>query len=172
MAKLDKLNIKKQLKHMENKGLKFNTINHTDAETTLTTKNYYFRLKSYARNFPKVKNSNGKYDYKLTDNSYKDLEFIHLEKFASLDFYFRNLILKMVYSIEHFAKVQLSSDYTNICTDIEGNEIVKRYLSTNSTLKIKLNSKLKEHANGYQKNLINKFTDINSPDVEDFLFGL
>ena len=50
MSKI-KLSIKNQIIHMkEEKGIKFNIINEEEAKEFLKNNNYYFKIKSYAKN--------------------------------------------------------------------------------------------------------------------------
>ncbi|MBQ3420249.1 MAG: Abi family protein, partial [Romboutsia sp.] len=50
----NKLSIKEQISHMKNvQGIKFNIVNESEAEEFLKNNNYYFKVKSYAKNYNK-----------------------------------------------------------------------------------------------------------------------
>ena len=56
--------------------------------------NYYFKLKSYAKNYP-INPKNGKY---------VNLEFAYLVELSKLDMYLRKIILGMCLDVEHILK--------------------------------------------------------------------
>ena len=59
-----KLTIEEQINYMRDKsGIKFNIINEEDARVFLGNNTYYFKLKSYAKNYDKhiIGEKNGKY---------------------------------------------------------------------------------------------------------------
>ena len=58
-----KLTINEQIEHMKDKGIKFEIISIEDARKYLSQSNYYFKLKSYAKNFNKYSSTekNGQY---------------------------------------------------------------------------------------------------------------
>jgi hypothetical protein len=96
-----KLSIRDQIIHMKDlKGVNFSIINETDAEKFLMENNYYFKLKSYAKNYDKY--VSGK-----SAGKYINLEFAYLKELSTLDMYLRKFIIKMTLDIEHFLKIQL-----------------------------------------------------------------
>ena len=46
-----KLNIKDQVKYLEDKGISFNLFSKSNAEDYLTNNNYYYKLTSFRKNF-------------------------------------------------------------------------------------------------------------------------
>ena len=46
-----KITINDQIQHMKYKGIKFNIMSEDDAKDFLSTRTYYFKLKSYAKSF-------------------------------------------------------------------------------------------------------------------------
>ena len=102
--KRSKLSIDEQINHMKNdKGIKFSIVNENDAKKFLTNNSYYFKIKSYAKNYEK-------YTEGENARKYINLEFAYLQELSTLDMYFRRLILKMTLDIEHYLKTRLLID--------------------------------------------------------------
>lgn len=87
---------------MKTKGIRFNILNETQAMDILRNTNYYYKLLSYKRNFPK--NSVGKYT---------NLEFSYLYDLSTIDMRIRYVILHMCLDIEHTLKVKILEDITD-----------------------------------------------------------
>ncbi|WP_353892918.1 Abi family protein [Proteinivorax hydrogeniformans] len=101
----EKLTVDGQIEHMKNiNGIKFNIIDEEEAKQFLRENTYYFKIKSYAKNYEK---------YKGGENAgkYVNLEFAYLVELSKIDMYFRRVILKMTLDIEHFLKTQLLRDF-------------------------------------------------------------
>ncbi len=49
----EKLSTQEQIEHMSTKGITFNLASKNDALSFLEESNYYFRIKSYAKNYQK-----------------------------------------------------------------------------------------------------------------------
>ena len=97
-----KLSLDEQIRHMKDqKGIKFNIISEEEARSILANNNYYFRIKSYAKNYT---NYNG---------AYVNLEFAYLYELSVLDMHLRKVLLRMTLDTEHFLKAQLMRDFTN-----------------------------------------------------------
>jgi hypothetical protein len=79
----NKLTIDEQIKDLKEKGVAFNIMNEDDAKKFLRYNNYYFKLKSYASNYP-INPKNGKY---------VNLEFAYLVELSKIDMYLRKIIL-------------------------------------------------------------------------------
>lgn len=77
----DKLTIDGQITDLVKKGVVFNIMNEDVAKKFLRYNNYYFKLKSYASNYP-VNPKTGKY---------VNLEFAYLVELSKIDMYFRKL---------------------------------------------------------------------------------
>ena len=127
--KRQKLTIKEQIENMKQKGVKFEIVSEKDAATYLSKKNYYFKTKSYARN----------YDiYTSTENKgkYINLDFAYLQELSTLDILFRKLIMNLALDVEHFLKVKMMSDLTSLPNDEEdGYELIEDYLQGAETLR-------------------------------------
>lgn len=147
-----KLTISEQIEYMKKeKGIKFNIINEQEAAEFLHRSTYYFKLKAYAKNFPKyTQESSNKI------NQYINLEFAYLKELSIIDSNFRKIILSMVLDIEHFLKVQLIADFSENPNE-DGYEIIKSFLSS---MKPSLQDELiKKSSNSYCFELINKYKD-------------
>ena len=104
--KKQKLSIDEQVDYMKNKnGIKFNIVNEKDAKEFLVNNNYYFKVKSYAKNYEK-------YTAGKNAGKYINLEFAYLKELSTLDMHFRRIVLKMTLDTEHFLKTQLLRDFS------------------------------------------------------------
>ncbi|MCR6572518.1 Abi family protein [Campylobacter insulaenigrae] len=141
-----KLTIDEQLRHLESKGIVFNICEKSKAEVFLQNNNYFFRIKSYTKNYDK--------------NSYKkyiNLDFAYLIEFSTLDLYLRRLILSYSLDIEHSLKLILLRHFDTNQKE-NGYEIVKSFLKQNPNVNDQI-SKKKTSASFIQ-NLLNKYSDI------------
>lgn len=118
MSSLYYLTNEQLIKHAANKGITFHHIPPQEAAEYLKKNNYYFKLSSYRKNFPK--NQNGQY---------VNLDFAELIDLAVIDSYLRMLILKLALNIEHFSKVYLLSMLEH-CDDENATQIVNAYLES------------------------------------------
>ena len=121
-----KLTVEEQVEYMKNEsGIKFNIISEDKALDFLTNNNYYFKLKSYSKNYEKyIKGDNA--------GKYINLEFAYLVELSKIDMYFRRIILKMTLDIEHFLKTQLLRDFHNNEHE-DGYSIVDEFLKKTSS---------------------------------------
>lgn len=81
--------------HMKEKGIKFELVSEPEAIQMLTTKNYYFKLTSYRKNFHKV------------NGIYESLDFAYLTDLASIDMQLRRYLLGISLDIEHGIKTRI-----------------------------------------------------------------
>lgn len=117
-----KLTIEEQVIYMrDNSGIKFNIMSEDDARMFLTDNTYYFKIKSYAKNYEK-------YIASEDLDKYINLEFAYLVEMSKIDMYFRRIILKMTLDIEHFLKTQLLRDF-QYNADEDGYSIVDDFLN-------------------------------------------
>lgn len=137
-----KLSILEQLEHMESKGIKFNIIDTESAEQFLTYNSYYFKLKSYAKNYEKD-----------SEGRYINLEFAYLKELSTIDMHLRRFIIRMTLDIEHSLKTKLLRDCVNNHRE-DGYQIVKSFLSKYSGIEEGIDNKKTKTYNG---DLINKF---------------
>ncbi len=120
-----KLTIPEQIQDMTEKGITFNYSEEKDVIDFLKYKNYYFKLKSYGKNYDK---------YHATENKgkYINLDFAYLQELSTIDMHLRKTILSMALDIEHALKTQLLLDLSQNDAE-DGYAIVKQYLATDYT---------------------------------------
>ena len=149
-----KLTLKKQIEYMRDvKGIKFNIVTEEEALEFLSCINYYFKLKAFAKNYPKYTNVGNDSNKK---NQYVNLEFAYLKELSTLDAIFRKIILQMVLDVEHFLKVQLISDVSENDNE-DGYSIVKEYLDK---IKPRLRDEIiSKSSNSYCHSLIEKYNE-------------
>lgn len=111
-----KLTIEEQILNLEEKGVSFEIMGKDDAKKFLQYNNYYFKLKSYANNYP----------INPRTNKYVNLEFAYLVELSKIDMYIRKIVMDMTLDIEHFLKTKMLSD---LCknTKEDGYSIVQKY---------------------------------------------
>ena len=115
-----KLTVEEQVEYMKGKsGIEFNIMSEDDAKIFLKDNNYYFKIKSYAKNYEK---------YTKGENigKYINLEFAYLVELSKIDMYFRRVILKLTLDIEHFLKAQLLRDFQTNDTE-DGYSIIDEF---------------------------------------------
>lgn len=101
MDKKPKLSINNLIKHLSDKGVSFKYHSKEEIIDVLENKTYYYKLSSYRKNFPKT-----------PDKKYINLDFKALVDLASIDTYFREIILDMSLDIEHMVKTKVMTDIT------------------------------------------------------------
>lgn len=144
-----KLTIEDQIKHMRDvKGIKFNIIDEDQAAEFLSTHNYYFKLKAFAKNYNKCSGGDNK-------GKYYDLEFAYLQELSKLDMCLREIILSMALDIEHFLKVRLLHDMSQN-PDEDGYSSVEEFLSWQPQIKDDIANKARD---SYCEALIEKYKD-------------
>ena len=92
-----KLTIDEQIANLKEKGVTFNIMNEDEAKKFLRYNNYYFKLKSYASNYP----------VNPKNNKYVNLDFAYLVELSRIDMYFRKIILGMCLDVEHVLKTRM-----------------------------------------------------------------
>ena len=112
-----KLTVDEQILDMKKKGVKFELCTEQEAKRFLNYNNYYFKLKSYARN----------YNINPQTNQYFNLDFAYLIELSKLDMYIRKIILEMSLDVEHYLKVRLMKDLCNNSEE-DGYNITKIFL--------------------------------------------
>lgn len=116
-----KLTIAEQISDMHQKGITFHYTEEQDVSRFLKYNNYYFKLKSYGKNYDKYNSTEKK-------GQYLNLDFSYLQELSTLDMYLRKTIIAMALDIEHALKTQLLYDLS--ANDAEdGYSIVSKYLS-------------------------------------------
>lgn len=100
MPKKLKLPISAQVEYMRDHcGIQFEISPEEDAIAFLSNSNYFFKVKSFAKDYPKDRFS----------GKYIGLDFAYLRELSLLDAYLRKEIISIAVDIEHFLKVGLIS---------------------------------------------------------------
>ena len=142
----NKLTIDEQIADLNEKGIGFKIMNEEAAKKFLRYNNYYFKLKSYASNYP----------VNPTDNKYVNLEFAYLVELSKIDMYFRKIILGMCLDVEHVLKTRMLYDIS--CNEKEdGYNIVKKYFWAYSSAKMEIIQKANSY--NFTSNLAEKHAD-------------
>ena len=115
-----KLTVDEQIADLKSKGVKFEVKTEDEARIFFRYNNYYFKLKSYAKNYEQ-------YQKPELRGKYINLDFAYLVELSKLDVHFRKLIVKMCLDIEHFLKVRLMYDISNNPKE-DGYNIVSSFL--------------------------------------------
>lgn len=123
-----KLNIKEQIEYLEKKRVLFTITNRIEAENFLTNNSYFYKLKSYSKNFDK-----------RLDNTYINLDFAYLQELSTLDMHFRRFALRLTLDLEHILKTKLIRDF-NLNSQCDGYKIIEDYLDLNPILKTELSN--------------------------------
>ncbi len=130
-----KLSIEEQIQDMHKKGVKFEICSESEAKLFLKYNNYYFKLKSYAKN----------YNVSNITKKYFNLDFAYLIELSRLDSYLRKTIMELSLDVEHWLKVRLIDDMTK--NDLEdGYNIVNLYFLGHSTVKDDIKRKAKNYS--------------------------
>lgn len=139
-----KLTIDEQIADLKGKGVIFNIMNEDEAKKFLRYNNYYFKLKSYASNYP----------VNPKNNKYVNLEFAYLVELSKIDMYFRKIILEMCLDVEHVLKTRMLYDIS--CNEKEdGYNIVQKYFSAYHNTKMEIIQKANSY--NFTSNLAGKY---------------
>lgn len=122
-SKSPKLTSVQLVKKLEQKGVKFNIINRTEAVRFFSKNNYYFRVTSYEGNYK---------GYVDKHNRYVNLEFAYMVELSNLDMYLRELVFNMCLDIEHCLKVKLLHEIEKNPLE-DGYDIVDDFLNSQSS---------------------------------------
>ena len=144
-----KLTIDEQIADLKEKGVIFNIMNEDEAKKFLRYNNYYFKLKSYASNYP----------VNPKNNKYVNLEFAYLVELSKIDMYFRKIILEMCLEVEHVLKTRMLYDISRNEKE-DGYNIVQKYFFAYPTTKMEIIQK----ANSY--NFTSNLADKHAVDEE------
>lgn len=102
---------------MQNQGIKFNLISKEKAKEFLSESNYFFKLKTFVKNYDKDKK--GKYIKTRFCISKRNKYYRH---------FIRDIILELCLTCEHLLKTQINIHCSND-ENQNGYEIVKNFLS-------------------------------------------
>lgn len=147
------LRVDDQIRHLESKGVSFETCGKEEAARYLSEKNYFFKLAAYRKLFEKHVGGEN-------DGRYIGLDFGHLKALASADQQLREVLLPMTLDIEHFVKVDLLRQATESYKE-DGYELVRDYCNSlsarnRSHLESEFKSRLRDE---YCGAIIEKYKD-------------
>ncbi|MDY2631695.1 MAG: Abi family protein [Clostridium sp.] len=145
------LDIDGQIKHMkETSGITFSLVTEVEAKEFLRCNNFYFKLKSFAKNYDKYNSGELK-------GKYINLDFAYLQELSRLDMILRKLIINMTLDIEHFAKTKLIYDCSENKLE-DGYKIVKEFFDKFPYIKKELD-KSKNSYNSISGDLKRKYSE-------------
>lgn len=143
MPKKLKLPISAQVEYMRDHcGIQFEISPEEDAIAFLSNSNYFFKVKSFAKDYPKDRFS----------GKYIGLDFAYLRELSLLDAYLRKEIISIAVDIEHFLKVGLISAISEN-PDEDGYSLMDAFFSQNTSVKDEIQRKSQ---NSYCKDLTTK----------------
>lgn len=142
----------------EEKGILFNQMNERKAEEYLKERNNYFRTAAYRKNYPKYQQGPNK-------GKYIRLEFSYLCEMATLDTYFRNILLQMCLDVEHALKVQLLADIEDDDSE-DGYTLVNDFLAAFPAIKTAI---AYTSNSSFSNGLIDKYFEIDCSDRKPLL---
>ena len=125
-----KLSARQQVAVMKEKGVRFELTTETMAERILRERNYYFKLKAYAKLFDQYTNTKLK-----SYGQYIDLDFEYLVELSRLDKALRFAIMETALDIEHFMKVQMNRAMMDD-PSCDARSIVRRFLEYDAQMKL------------------------------------
>ncbi|AXH03404.1 hypothetical protein Lpl43_08315 [Lactiplantibacillus plantarum] len=137
---------------MKERGITFDITSEEAAESFMESNNYYFKLASYRKNFPKI---NGKYI---------NLDFAYLQDMAAIDASLRRFLSDITLAVEHGLKVKIL-DLLTKNDDEDGYSIVQEFRDSKPKSYGRVLSYLQ--ANRYSHDLYSKHH--NEPAVWVFL---
>lgn len=142
------------IEHMKKKGITFDIVSETEAESFLQNNNYYMKLASYRANY-------SKYPTGSKSGQYINLDFAYLKELSTIDMHLRYLIIKMCLDIEHALKVSLITHVENNPKE-DGYELIRRFIGYTNSKGQQQNEyilkKIRGHkSSDYCKDLIEKY---------------
>ena len=129
--KISACDLVKKLK--DEKGIKFNITNETDAAEYIKNINNYLRTASYRKNYVK---------HLLGENKgkYIDLEFAYLTELSTIDMHLRTILFKMCVDIEHAIKTKLLAAVEDNPLE-DGYNLVDIFINDNPSVLSKIEQK-------------------------------
>lgn len=150
---MEKVNLclDRQIEYMRDiSGIKFDIISEEEAKEFLKNSNYYFKIKSFAKNYDKY--------YKgENQGKYINLDFAYLQELSKLDMVLRKLIINMTLDIEYFAKTKLIYDCSENTYE-DGYSIVEEFLNKHQYIKEEL-IRSKSYYNSISGDLKRKYSE-------------
>lgn len=142
-----KLTVDEQIEHMKSKGISFNIVSEDEAKHFLEDNTYYFKVKSYAKNYDV-------YQAGENEGQYVNLEFAYLKDLSIIDMHLRHFILTASIDLEHALKVRFLKDF-NASPD-DGYILVEKYLREYPDV---LEEIKRKKENSYTSDLVCKLLD-------------
>lgn len=130
-----KLTVEEQIQDMADKNIRFELYSKENAKKFLKYNNYYFKLKSYARNYNKDPRT----------KKYYNLDFAYLVELSKLDMYIRKIILELSLDVEHYLKVRLMNDLSDNPKE-DGYKIVKLFFEYHPNAEADIRSKADKYS--------------------------
>ncbi|RAX52234.1 hypothetical protein CCY99_07530 [Helicobacter sp. 16-1353] len=137
-----KLNTIEQVDYLQSLGVIFNIYDKEKAIAFLKNNNYFFKIKSYLKNYEKY------------PQGYKNIDFAHLVEFSLLDMYLRRIILEISLDIEHLLKANLNAHISEN-NEENGYDIVELFFNTHKSIKENINKRA--ITNSFVRNLVEKY---------------
>lgn len=119
-----KLSLEEQIKKLEEDGVQFSILSQNQAKRFLQNKTYFFKLKSYTKNYKKSS----------ITGKYSQLEFAYLVELSMIDTQLRAAILELCLSLEHQLKVMLIREITDDSEE-DGYTIIQTLLNKKEYIK-------------------------------------
>lgn len=119
----EKLSFDQMIEQLDGKGIKFEKTSKNNAKEILMNSNFYYKVRSFRKNFPK--NNKGEYT---------NLDFFMLNDLATLDMRLRYILIHMCLDLEHTLKTRIVRDVT-LDDEDNGKIIVEKFLKSEKTKK-------------------------------------
>ncbi|BDR54060.1 CAAX amino protease [Bombiscardovia apis] len=118
------LTVSNQIDFLKERNVGFEVIDEEEASKYLTNNTYFFKLKSYLKNYQTDAQNNSK------KSEYIESEFAHLQELSKLDYALSRLVLELASNVEHAMKVQFNQHIMNPISDIDVDELANTLLSS------------------------------------------
>lgn len=142
MPQKPKLSISEQVSYMRDHcGITFDICSEEDAISFLSQRNYFFKVKAFAKNYNKDKTG-----------KYIQLDFAYLQELSILDALLRKQILSIALDVEHFLKVGLIASISEN-PDENGYDLMRHFFSEHPSMKSEI---LQKSPNSYCNDLVSK----------------
>ena len=143
MPQKPKLSVPEQIVYMRDHcGIAFELCTEEQAEEFLSKHSYFFKVKSFAKNYPKDSRT----------GKYVSLDFAYLQELSVLDALLRKQILSIALDIEHFLKVGLMADISQNDSE-NGYALVEHFFQESPKIQAELRGKAR---NSYCHDLVDK----------------
>lgn len=96
----DRATLDGQIEMLKTRGVTFSLMDEERARSFLEYSSYYFKVKSYAHNYPRIQDG--------TSYRYEGLDFGHLVELSLIDFALSRLVWSLCSNIEHSMKIRFN----------------------------------------------------------------